>query len=260
MNNNSNTGNEERDPKEVLANRVTYVILALLLVAVLTVTVVAIVATVSKRNDAPPDDGPDLSEGNGDNSEPNGGDLPSSGDDGNKGGDENNNGGTPGEADGNKDGDKDAPTVRPQVFVRPCNGYISKAYSSTVLSASTTMSDYRTHEGVDIVAEVGAPVYALSDGTVTDVSYLPMMGQSIEITHSNGIVSKYMNLSTEIPDGIKIGAEVAAGDLIGAIGETSLIECAEQPHLHLEVLVNGKSADPTDYVTFSDDVSVSTDE
>lgn len=258
MNNNSNTGNEERDPKEALANRITYVILALLLVAVLTVTVVAIVATVSKRNDAPPDD-TDLSEGNGDSGEPNAGDLPPSGDDGNKGDDGNGNG-TPSDTGGDTDGDKDAPTVNPQVFVRPCNGYISKAYSSTVLSASTTMSDYRTHEGVDIVAELGAPVYALSDGVITDVTYLPMMGQSIEITHSNGIVSKYMNLSTELPDGIKLGKEVAAGDLIGAIGETALIECAEQPHLHLEVLVNGKSADPTDYVTFSDDVSVSTDE
>lgn len=260
--NNGNTDNEERDPGEALASRTAYVILALLLVAVLTVTIVAIAATVSKRNDAPPPEG-DLADGatdgttDGSGGDPSG-DEPSGGA---AGGDEQpstDGNGDPAPGESTDKGD-DSPTVEPQVFVRPCSGYILKAYSSSVLSASTTMNDYRTHGGVDIASELGASVYALSDGVITEVTYAPMMGQTVVITHPGGIVSKYMNLSSELPEGVSVGAEVSAGDLIGAVGETALIECAEPPHLHLEVYLNGDSIDPTEYVSLEGDVSASTD-
>ena len=60
----------------------------------------------------------------------------------------------------------------------------------------------------------------------------------------------YRNLAANLPDSIKIGANVSAGQVIGSIGESSLLEIADEPHLHLEMTVGGLAVDPRDY--FSD--------
>ena len=76
----------------------------------------------------------------------------------------------------------------------------------------------------------------------------PLMGQTIVLDHGDGLKSIYQNLSLEIPDGILAGVEVHAGDLIGAVGETAIIECAEEPHLHFEVMKNDSFIDPGKYL------------
>lgn len=245
MNNKNST--DSGSSKEALANRTAYGILVLLLITVLTITVVAIVATVNKRNDKLPVDGevidgqPSDGDGSGNNDTPdvdNGTEQPPT----SGGDDEKETGNTPSDA---------------TVFVAPCNGYVMKPHSDKVLSASTTMNDYRTHSGVDISGNVGDPVYAISEGVITEIKSTPLMGQMIVISHTNGMCSKYMNLSTELPDGIAVGTEVEAGTLIGAIGETAIIECAEPSHLHFELYVNEQSVDPTVYVTLNSDIAAS---
>ena len=57
----------------------------------------------------------------------------------------------------------------------------------------------------------------------------------------------YKNLSAELPESTVVGAAVKAGDVIGTVGESAMIEVAEEPHLHLEMTVNGLQVDPMDY-------------
>lgn len=140
--------------------------------------------------------------------------------------------------------DDDLPTVR----VRPVNGYIGKEFSEDELIYAPTMNDFRTHDGVDIVGDIGTPVSALADGTVADVYDDPFMGTTVVLKHSGGLVSSYSNLSAELPQEIYVGASVSVGDTIGGIGETALIESAEVPHVHVSIFLNEHAVDPEEYL------------
>ena len=235
--------------REKLATRTAYAILALLMVAALAVTVIAIVTTVNKRNDElPPDDG----------SGEQGDQPPENGENGEGGGSqpENNPPSDGGEQEGNGSENDEQKQPESQVFVLPSAGYVSKDYTEDVLVFSPTMNDYRVHKGVDIAGELGAPVFAFCEGTVKEIKTDPFMGKTVVLSHANGIESRYMNLADQLPEDITVGATVAVGTVIGAIGETALSECADSPHLHFEVLVNGKQVSPAGYVTFSTDTPV----
>ena len=56
-----------------------------------------------------------------------------------------------------------------------------------------------------------------------------------------------------MPDGITVGTAVHAGDRIGAIGESALMEIADSPHLHYELEIDGVSVDPADYMLIGSD-------
>jgi len=133
-------------------------------------------------------------------------------------------------------------------FISPITGVIAKGYSTEVPVYSLTMDDYRTHCGIDVAAELGAPVRAAAEGTVTEVWEDPMMGKCIRITHPGGAVSIYKNLAPELPTEITTGAAVQAGAVIGSVGESALVELAEAPHLHYELLIDGVPADPADFM------------
>ena len=145
----------------------------------------------------------------------------------------------------------DEPIVADDVtFISPVtNGNISKEWSAEIPVYSDTMEDYRVHLGVDIEADAGTPVYAAADGIIESVTLDPMMGQTIVISHNGGYKSVYQNLQTVIPEGIAEGVTVKAGDEIGAIGDTALVEISQSPHLHFEIYKDDKCEDPLTYVT-----------
>ena len=130
----------------------------------------------------------------------------------------------------------------------PLIGQITKDYSDDTLVFSVTMNDYRTHTGLDISGIVGGAVKCCADGVITAVYADPLMGQTVEITHADGIVSRYQNLSTLLPQNVEIGVKVTSGDIIGGIGETAIVECAEEPHLHLEFISDGERVNPKNYI------------
>lgn len=160
------------------------------------------------------------------------------------------------ESDGEKEEDDENDSKSGQVsanpeeisFVAPVNGEISNPHSLTVPVFSATMNDYRTHAGVDIAAQSGAEVYSCADGTIEDVWEDPMMGYCIKVAHTEDIASIYKNLSAELPDGIEKGAAVSAGQVIACVGDTALVECEDDPHLHFELTVAGESVDPAEYI------------
>lgn len=145
--------------------------------------------------------------------------------------------------------ENDKPTVAEPTFVNPVEGALGKDYEAEALVYSVTMNDYRTHLGVDITAALGVPVYAMQDGKIISVSEDYLMGTTVKIEHANGLVSVYANLDATLPDGITVGATVEGGQLIGGVGETAIIEQCDDAHLHLEVLKDGKNVDPLDYIT-----------
>lgn len=146
-----------------------------------------------------------------------------------------------------KPGDNPVVAKPDKMLIPVAGGTMLKDYSSDVPVWSLTMEDYRIHGGIDIEAAVGTAVTASADGTVTLIEADPMMGQTVEITHSEGCKTVYKNLSTKIPEGLAPGAKVRTGDTIGYVGDTSLIEISEDPHLHFEVWVDGATVNPLSF-------------
>lgn len=98
---------------------------------------------------------------------------------------------------------------------------------------------YRPHLGTDYAADTGTPAYSTADGTVTRAGWWGGYGRIVEIRHVNGYRTRYAHLSF-IAKGIKQGVKVRQGQLIGHVGSSGL---ATGPHLHYEMLHNGKHVD-----------------
>jgi murein DD-endopeptidase MepM/ murein hydrolase activator NlpD len=96
------------------------------------------------------------------------------------------------------------------------------------------------HDGVDLVAAVGTPVYAAGDGVVLGAEAKGGYGNWIEIEHPGKLATIYGHLSAFAP-GIVAGAHVNQGDLIGYTGNTGR---STGPHLHFEIRVNGRATNP----------------
>jgi len=132
-------------------------------------------------------------------------------------------------------------------FSRAVNGVVSKDFSMEVPVFSYTMNDYRTHTGVDILCEAGTSVVAPADGIVGQVWEDPMMGICINLIHSGGAVTTFKGLAPETMDFIAAGTQVKKGQAIAASGQTALVECGDDPHVHMELAVNGELVNPGDY-------------
>ena len=127
------------------------------------------------------------------------------------------------------------------------SGTIAKGHDATIQVWSETMGDYRVHLGIDIATSEGAPVYAAADGKVEKIWDAALMGRCIAISHEGKIYTFYKNLNSTLAEGIEEGATVQCGQKIGSVGNTAIAELADEPHLHLEMTVNGLAVDPRDY-------------
>ena len=148
--------------------------------------------------------------------------------------------------------------AQPDKLICPVSGgVLAKGFSADVPVWSMTMEDYRVHSGIDIQADAGTPVMACANGTITDVKADPMMGQTITVSHTAGWISVYKNLQTKLPENIKVGANVSAGETIGYVGDTALVEISDSPHLHFEFISDEAAIDPLTFfsVPVSDSAS-----
>ena len=125
---------------------------------------------------------------------------------------------------------------------------VSKKYSMDMVIYNTTLDQYMTHPGIDIEAPEGSGVLAAADGTITDIYTDDCYGITIEITHSDGYITRYCNLSTKKL--AEKGDTVKKGQLISNIGRSALYESMEKDHLHFEILKDGKNCDPTEFIDF----------
>ena len=72
------------------------------------------------------------------------------------------------------------------------------------------------------------------------------LGTTVVINHPDGHVSQYSNLA--VMPSVSAGDSVEAGQTIGAVGETALLEIADEPHLHFAVYANGDTIDPAEFI------------
>ena len=98
----------------------------------------------------------------------------------------------------------------------------------------------KLHSGVDWSAPRGTPIIAAGSGTVIKAGWAGGYGKQTQIQHANGYVSSYSH-QTAYAKGIRDGARVRQGQVIGYVGSTGL---STGPHLHYEVIVNGRKVDP----------------
>lgn len=143
----------------------------------------------------------------------------------------------------------------PEKFVVPAMGYVCKAYEGDLPVWSVTMEDYRIHDGIDVACAVGDEIYACADGTVESIYEDPLMGYAVTVYHGGGLRSTYLNMSDAHPGNLTEGTPVAAGQVIGYVGTSALIECAEPEHLHLVMTMDEQTVDPLDYIEYEGAVS-----
>lgn len=132
------------------------------------------------------------------------------------------------------------PEPEKPTFVLPITGNISKGFSDTALQYSATYGDMRLHTGVDILCEKGSNIKSAGSGTVKSVVDDTNYGKIITVEHNGGITIKYCGMGSV---NVKENDKVAAGDVIGTSGEIPC-ECADNPHIHIEVTVDGNITSP----------------
>ncbi|MAD59451.1 MAG: peptidase M23 [Flammeovirgaceae bacterium] len=113
------------------------------------------------------------------------------------------------------------------------SGIISSAYDPT-----------KSHFGVDFVCKEEEPIKSTYDGTVLFASWTKDSGFVISIIHPNNLISVYKHNSQVF---VEAGQSVRTGDVISIIGNTG--ELTTGPHLHFELWLNGKSINPSEFIS-----------
>ena len=122
----------------------------------------------------------------------------------------------------------------------PVSGWLSSTYGYRK-DPYTGLPDW--HAAIDIAAERGKPIRATADGTIESVGYLGNYGNQVLIDHGYSIATRYGHMSSF---NVRVGQKVKKNDVIGYVGATGR---ATSPHLHYEILVNGKTMNPLTLLT-----------
>lgn len=136
--------------------------------------------------------------------------------------------------------------IQTQPNVMPVNGEILNPFSNGELVKDETLGVWKTHDGIDIKADVGTQVKAMNKGKVLKVWEDALWGNCITIDHGNGVIGHYYSLSKAM--NVTEGDEVNAGEVIGAVGDTAECEAAVLSHLHFGLKKNGEWIDPIEFI------------
>lgn len=117
----------------------------------------------------------------------------------------------------------------------PLAGWLSSSYGNR-RDPFTGGADF--HPGLDIAADKGTPVRATADGTVQSAAYNGNYGNAVLVEHGYGISTRFGHLSAFA---VRPGQQVRRGDVVGYVGATGR---ATSPHLHYEILLNGRQINP----------------
>ena len=125
-------------------------------------------------------------------------------------------------------------------WIIPCSyNSISSPFG---LRESPTAGATTYHQGVDLRAPAGTPIYASRGGTVTVATYGSAAGYYVTINHGDGFSSVYMHMTSYA---VSAGQSVSQGQLIGYVGKTGV---ATGNHLHFGIAYNGAYVNPCNYV------------
>lgn len=129
------------------------------------------------------------------------------------------------------------PSIRP---VQADESWISSSFSRSRMHP--VLQYNRPHPGIDISALAGTPILASAAGRVTYAGTRAGYGKTVEIDHGFGYKTRYAHAGSIA---VKRGQMVERGDLLGEVGKTGL---ATAPHLHYEVLIDGRQVNPREYL------------
>jgi murein DD-endopeptidase MepM/ murein hydrolase activator NlpD len=115
--------------------------------------------------------------------------------------------------------------------------------SSFGMRTHPVLGGRRQHNGVDLAAPRGTPVYATADGRVGMAQWFSSYGNYVQIEHGGQLQTRFGHLSSYT---VTEGEMVRKGQLIGYVGSTGR---STGPHLHYEVRVAGEAVDPTPYMS-----------
>ena len=125
------------------------------------------------------------------------------------------------------------PAQRSGLLIWPTEGVLSQGYGETPFTKSSRGRHfYSFHNGIDISARAGTPIFSVDDGKVRALGdtdrycYRGAYGKYIVIDHGNNLATMYAHLSHQL---VVSGQEVKRGDIIGYMGSTGL---STGPHLH----------------------------
>ena len=126
-----------------------------------------------------------------------------------------------------------APHTMPSIW--PAAGYVSSPYG-------LRFNGTEFHQGIDIAADMGAPIVATADGVVTAAGWNGGYGNMVDVDHGGGIVTRYGHASAVA---VTVGQQVRRGEVIAYVGSTGR---STGPHVHYEVRVNGAPVNPAGYL------------
>jgi len=121
-------------------------------------------------------------------------------------------------------------------FIHPVQGWITRTYSAEAPTPSGV------HRGVDFTAAEGTPIRATAPGIVDDVAHDEYLGKMLVLRHNSGFVTRYGHCSQIL---VAKGEHVERGQTVATVGSTGR---SSAPHLHYEVLKNGRQLNPLQYV------------
>ncbi len=142
---------------------------------------------------------------------------------------------------------KDDLNTKTQPNIMPVSGEVIQQFSNGELVKSETLGVWKTHDGIDIKADLGTPVKAMNKGKIIKVWSDALWGNCVNIDHGNGVTGHYYGLTAAVS--VSEGDFVNSGDVIGAVGDTAQIEVAGPTHLHFALDRNGIWIDPTEFIS-----------
>lgn len=104
----------------------------------------------------------------------------------------------------------------------------------------------RSHNGVDLAAPTGTPIYATADGMVSKAKWFSSYGNYVSIEHGAELQTRYAHMSRIA---VTAGDRVKKGEIIGYVGSTGR---STGPHLHYEVRIGGEAVNPIPYMVESE--------
>jgi len=126
-----------------------------------------------------------------------------------------------------------APHTMPSIW--PAAGFVSSPYG-------LRFDGTEFHQGIDIAADMGAPIVATADGVVTAAGWNGGYGNMVDVDHGGGIVTRYGHASALA---VTVGQQVRRGEVIAYVGSTGR---STGPHVHYEVRVDGQPVNPAGYL------------
>ncbi|MDP8246383.1 MAG: peptidoglycan DD-metalloendopeptidase family protein [Candidatus Hinthialibacter antarcticus] len=121
----------------------------------------------------------------------------------------------------------------------PASGPITSAFG---MRHHPIDGEWRQHNGIDIGVQNGTPIQPIQDGTVVYSGEQSGYGNVVDVSHGDGLVSRYAHLSERF---VEAGDQIRAGETVGLSGQTGN---ATGPHLHLEVMRGGQPVDPMGFL------------